>query len=502
MTQQKMNYDFSMCREKFESAPRNDKDYTDAVNYFHERCFYTDKGGVYAYKKGELEYFAVDEFQKTQMIGFAQELTKAIKKKIIPFDDVLETKEFEIDKENRKINSLKPIYASKLKDIKVNKDGLDYVEFFKKYMFEIIANQNEKLNDYVLKWISNVIKMKKNGTSIVIVSSTEGVGKSSLSKIIERLLGKHHATYPSPQSIMRFNMQLYGKLLVVLEETEALQRHEGNINDVLKNLTTNDTFSYESKGIQPRDLPNINNIIMTSNYSLGTAGRRYINITPSTKWLGKAELFDKLFDLDDNKIKALYDYLMSIDTTNFNAEKEGKKLVEESGNLKEIEKMNSAFRFMKDNYALDKINAKIKRVDLFEQYKASGLKNQFNKSSFFERVGELNIELKKTNGDYFYFIDGKKLYDEYKKRNLIDDEADKGKISKVFDNDDALFVDEEKEQLKQENADLKKRLEELEKLLKAQQPKPEIKPVEIKSVETNAPNNFKKVITVKAFTKK
>lgn len=375
-----IHYDFSKCRELFESAPRNDKDFTEAVKYFHDRCFYTDSGSVYVYKKNKLEYFSKEEFERVQMIGFGPELKKAIAKKIIPYEEVLNAEHFEVDKEGRRVNSLKAMNVTKLRNVEVGKKGLNYVEFFKNYLLDVIANKNVSLCDYILKWLSNVIKLKKNKTALIIVSSTEGIGKSSLTKVMEKIIGKDLVTYPSLSSLSKFNFQCYGKLIVCLEETEGLRQNEGALNDNLKNLTANDTFPYEAKGIQPKDLKNVNNVMASSNFSLNVAGRRYINITPSTKWLNRDDLFDQLYDLDDENIKALYDFLLSIDTTGFNEEKEGKKLVMGEGNLKEIEKMNNAWKFMKDFYALDKLSERIKPINLYEKYKQTGIKNIYNKS--------------------------------------------------------------------------------------------------------------------------
>jgi hypothetical protein len=498
-----LNYDFSVCRDLFESAPRNDKEYAEAVKYFHDRCFYTDNGGVYVYKKSDLVYYSQEEFSRTQMMGFSREAVTAIKKKIVAYDEVLEQSNFTIDKENRKINSLKAIHARKLEKIVVGKKGKAYVEFFKKYLMEIVANNNESLYNYLLKWLSCVVKLRKMKTAIVMVSSTEGIGKSSLAKVLEKMLGASLVTYPSPSSLVKFNFQLYGKVLVVLEETEGLQKFDGGLNDVLKNIIPTDTFSYEAKGVQPRDLKNVNNFIITSNFSLSTVGRRFINITPSTKWLNCDDLFEQLYDLDDEKIKALYDFLLEVDTKNFNEEKEGKKLSNEGGNLKEIEKMNNVFRFIKDYYALDKLSEKIKKCNLYEKYKTA-VPKAYNKSTFYEKISELNIHSVKTNGYEYFVIDGRQIYAEFKKRNLIHGEEIENAGENVNANDEKEAENNENEILRNENQDLKKQLEEMKREIEVLKKKnaPE-KKEEIKKVIIESDSESKsKIIKVKAFIPK
>ena len=493
-----LDFNFAVCRNLYENAIKNDEPIGEALKYYHDRVFHTDNGGVYIYKKGDLIYLPIEEFKKNQLIGFDAKFKAAIEKRINPYEEVLEAGNWVIDKENKRINSMKAMYVMRLKDVKVGKKGKAYVEFFKQYLKDIMSATNEKVFQYLLKWLSNVVKLKKNKTALVFVSSTEGIGKSSLARIMQALLGIFHLSYPNPNNIPKFNFQLFGKLLVVIEETQGL-KSDGDVLDKLKNLIDNDIFSYEAKGIQPKEMKNINNFMISSNFSLSTSGRRYVNITPSTKWLGREDMWEKLNDLDDENIKALYDYLMSIDTTNFNEQSEGKKLCAESGNLKEIERMNNVFAFMKDNYALDKISENIKPVDLFAKYKNSGIKTPYNKSTFYEKVSELNISKFIASGYEKYKIDGEQLYNEFKKRNLIHAEDFEKPVMTV---DEVFGVDEEKESLKQENQDLKKQLAEMQKqlqiLMEKNAPKEEEKEVKKEPVSGEST----KILKVKAWIQK
>lgn len=491
MAQEKLSYDFSVCRDLFENARKNDET-GEAVKYYHDRVFHTENGGVYVYKKGDLTYCNYEEFKKNQMIGFPKKLRDAIDSKVVPFEEVLEQATWTIDKEKRMINSLKAVHAEKLKKVVVGKKGKAYVEFFKTYVKEILANKREDLYDYIIKWLSNVVKLRKNKTALIIVSATEGIGKTSIAKVMEKLLGVNLVCYPNLKNLAKFNFQLFGKVLVVLEETQGLKQ-DAEIFDAFKNLTNNDIFSYRQMYVQPKDLPNINNIIATSNYCLGIAGRRYINITPSTKWLNKDDLFDQLYDLDDENTKALYDFLLSVDTEKFNEEKEGKKLCCSDGNLKEIERMNNVFAFMKDNYALEKQNEKIKPVDLFGKYKASGIQKPFSKSGFYEKISELNVPKAIMNGYEYYKIDGTELYEEFKKRNLIHKDDLEGREIKeeIKTNAGANPVEKENESLKQQLAEMQKQMEALLQ-----------KNAESKTEKVSQPTESRKIISVKAFKPK
>ena len=86
-------------------------------------------------------------------------------------------------------------------------------------------------------------------------------------------------------------------------------------------------FSYEKKGVQGEDMTCVNNIYMTSNKTIPCVGRRYLNIIPTTKWLNRRDLFKQLYDTNDEKIKALYDYFISQYDENFDFEGEAKKIM-------------------------------------------------------------------------------------------------------------------------------------------------------------------------------
>jgi hypothetical protein len=477
MQVEKLNYDFVVCRDLIENTKKNDNEYTKALKYYHDRVFYVPHSGCYYYyKNGELVRDSIDNFNKCHHMGFNKKFLDCVKKTIVAYDEVLETKNYTVDKEKRIINAFKPIYAEGLKDIAVSEAGHNYVKLFKKFLFEVSSNSNQKYCAWLLNWIASVVQLKRSKVAPVFVTSTEGIGKSTLAVIIEKILGKYNTTHPSSEVMKRFHWQCYGKILVIFEETQGLSGDEGVICNNLKNMINSDTFPYEEKGMQSRDLMNINNVIITSNFPLAsTSGRRYVNITPSTKWLHKYELFEQLLTFTDEKIKALYDFLLSIDISNWNAEKEAKNISEGECNLKEIERMNNVFKYMRDTYAMKKVSEKIRTKYLYENYK-SVVSKPYNKSTFFEKVSELNIDKTKTNGTEYFVIKGQELFDEFTKRKLIDtdDYEDESDFEEIFS---VKKESPEVEALREENEKLK---QQIKQLLEAQQKQQEEKKVEEK----------------------
>ncbi len=67
-----------------------------------------------------------------------------------------------------------------------SQDIKNKVNIFLDYIKEIVASNNEDMYDYILKWISNMCKGNKNDSALVLKTSAEGVGKSTLPIMIRK----------------------------------------------------------------------------------------------------------------------------------------------------------------------------------------------------------------------------------------------------------------------------------------------------------------------------
>jgi dihydroxyacetone kinase-like predicted kinase len=86
------------------------------------------------------------------------------------------------------------------------------------YIKDIICSKNEDSNQYVLKWLSNMMKGNKNN-SCLYFRGEQGIGKSTLFQFIrDHILGKLFLECDSEPIRSRFNDILGGKLLVAFEE--------------------------------------------------------------------------------------------------------------------------------------------------------------------------------------------------------------------------------------------------------------------------------------------
>lgn len=113
------------------------------------------------------------------------------------------------------------------------------------HLFPVDADRHE-----AKRWIATLIARRdiRMLYSLLLVSTTQGVGKSTLGQILAALLGETNVSFPNPQSIEgRFNSWQNGKLLAWVDEiyTEG-KKH---VYDKLKNAITDPTVEVETKGV-------------------------------------------------------------------------------------------------------------------------------------------------------------------------------------------------------------------------------------------------------------
>jgi hypothetical protein len=158
---------------------------------------------------------------------------------------------------------------------KVKQGVLAMVQFIK----EVLADDNEQSCQYLLKWISNMLKGEKNDACLYL-KGQQGIGKSTLTDFL-----KHHVigtdlmleTGSEPLK-NKFNIILGGKLLVLFEELENFSVNEWSaVSSVLKRLLTSKTIALEGKNANSFQSNNMNNYILNSNNDAikDDDGRRY-----------------------------------------------------------------------------------------------------------------------------------------------------------------------------------------------------------------------------------
>jgi hypothetical protein len=99
-----------------------------------------------------------------------------------------------------------------------------------------------------------------------LIQGVEGNGKSLLSMIMKRCLGRRYSHDGKASQIdAKFNASFYGKLLVVIEEIQ-INEDKGSVWETLKTMITEETMEIEAKGVDKVTREVCFNFIFNSNH--------------------------------------------------------------------------------------------------------------------------------------------------------------------------------------------------------------------------------------------
>ena len=160
-----------------------------------------------------------------------------------------------------------------------------YATIFLSYIKEVLCSNKEDSYEHLTKWIANVCKGNKNDSCVVLKTSSEGVGKSTLPQmIIKHMLPKGLTLETGSEPLKnKFNSILGGRIFVSFEELESLSVGEWmSMSSVLKRQITSNMITLESKGTNSYDADNLNNYMLLSNHDIQDEGRRFFVLDIST----------------------------------------------------------------------------------------------------------------------------------------------------------------------------------------------------------------------------
>lgn len=186
-----------------------------------------------------------------------------------------------------------------------------------------ICNEEEKVYNYVLDWVSHIIQKpnRKTETSLVIYSHKHGVGKNVFTEILQEIFNGYVLSDVKLDNLVgKFNSSLKAKLLIIADEVSPSAKE---LNDTLKNMITRKEINIEYKGKESIKMKDTANYIFTTNnelaFKVSEEDRRYCLIEcPTVK--KDADYFDILYKLidDDSIIKQLFNFFLTRDITNIN----------------------------------------------------------------------------------------------------------------------------------------------------------------------------------------
>ena len=162
-------------------------------------------------------------------------------------------------------------------------------------------------------------------SALLMFSEAEGVGKTTLFKIIAYCIGQQYCTQVQQHEVAgKFNSWARNKLVVAIEEIAIKGDHQKRtLNmDKFKFLITEEIIRVEEKNDKPFEIPNNMFILMFSNnpapITISKDSRRYHiwNVEHKKK---PVSYYNYLYDWLENKdgYAIIYDYLMKVDLTGF-----------------------------------------------------------------------------------------------------------------------------------------------------------------------------------------
>lgn len=184
--------------------------------------------------------------------------------------------------------------------------------------------------DYLLKWIAFKLQFPRAKIGVgLVMRSLQGAGKNLPFDFISQfVIGEQYYQYVNKieQITGDFNGLMHGNLLTFLDE---IQNYGGayKSNDFLKSVLTNVKQNFNKKNIESFTSNDYSHYIFATNskwpVKVTKDDRRHFCISPSTEKIGNKEYFDNLGKtcFNDQCGRAFYDFLMSIDLSNWNPQK-------------------------------------------------------------------------------------------------------------------------------------------------------------------------------------
>ena len=205
-------------------------------------------------------------------------------------------------------------------DLKIPIEDNKYINQFKEYIYNLVG-EREDYSNYLLSWIANIIQYPayRSQVCIVLYSIIEGVGKSVLCELIEKIVDSKYSyfiTDVSNQLFGKHSMAEYEKLFIVLNEIKGKDTYSNS--EIFKQRITDPKRDFEPKGLKAFNGINYSNYICNTNninsVNVGDNDRRFCIISCNNKLNTNKQYFiDFTNDIINNEeaIISIYHYLKS-----------------------------------------------------------------------------------------------------------------------------------------------------------------------------------------------
>jgi hypothetical protein len=149
-------------------------------------------------------------------------------------------------------NLFNGFYIEAFEDATINSNDEYDFEILKEHFYFITDDFSEVANDcaeYLLDWVAQIFQQPHiKSNTLIILKGGEGVGKSILAQIIEKMLGsKYYYSTASPASDLFGNYNSIGKSKLLINMEEGASNQTEKFYEELKNAITAPTMTIKEK---------------------------------------------------------------------------------------------------------------------------------------------------------------------------------------------------------------------------------------------------------------
>ena len=188
-------------------------------------------------------------------------------------------------------------------------------------LIKTLCNEDDASATYLMKWLAHMIKYPADKIGVFpIFISDEGVGKGTLNKIIEKIVGafKYFETSSPELNVWgKFNSLMGSAYVVVINEFG--KKNQVDADGRIKNIITDTNMTIKGEGDKPFVIQSYHRFLGGTNDENPTAtkkgDRRKWLIRCSDKLIKNRPYFNKMNAHINNPtvMRSFYDYLMSVE---------------------------------------------------------------------------------------------------------------------------------------------------------------------------------------------
>ncbi|MBX6743579.1 MAG: hypothetical protein IRY87_16210 [Acetobacteraceae bacterium] len=190
----------------------------------------------------------------------------------------------------------------------------------RRHLLEVVCRGDSAAFQYLLCWLAHLVQHpgEAPGSVIVLKSTTEGTGKSTVGNWFHRIVGRAHSLLlNSPEQILgQFNDHLEAKSLLVVNEPSFPGDHAGSRR--FKSIITESELLIHPKFRRPYLVRNTLHILLTTNEAwavpAGNKARRYLVLEVDDRFANDPVYFGPLYaEADNGGLEAMLYFLQRLD---------------------------------------------------------------------------------------------------------------------------------------------------------------------------------------------